>query len=123
MSYRQAAARAVDPETGQSLGSRWLDRLGRGQLARAPEEWQLRALAAFLDADLDVVQGLADRQWLEFDVAQLSLGARNDWVLYLERRGMSEADRAELRVQVTEFVRRQERRPCEEDPGAGEAHA
>jgi hypothetical protein len=34
LSFRDLAGRAVDPESGQSLGFQWLDRLAKNQIAR-----------------------------------------------------------------------------------------
>lgn len=120
LSYRRMSVRAIDPETGHRLGFQWLGKLIAGGLSKAPDPWQLRALAAALGVNADLVKGLAARQWLEYEVAQVTLGA-NDWALYLQLRDLPEADKETLRVLVHQFVRRQEEQ--ERTEGAGEARA
>jgi hypothetical protein len=120
LSYRRVAVRAADPETGQRLGFQWISKLAVGGLSKAPDPWQLRALAAGLGVPVDLVKGLAARQWLDYEVAQVTLGDA-DWAFYVQARGLPEADKATLRVLVHEFVRRQEQR--ERDGTAGEARA
>jgi len=115
LSYRRLAARAVDPQTGHRLGYQWLANLGAGGLSKAPDAWQLRALAAALGVPAEVIKGLAARQWLEYEVAQLALGP-NDWALYLQLRDLPDADKETLRVLVHEFIRRQE----EQEKGGGQ---
>ena len=120
LSLRRMSARAIDPETDHRLGFQWLGKLTTGGLSKAPEPWQLRALAAALGVSADLVKGLAARQWLEYEVAQVTLGT-HDWALYLQLKDLPEADKETLRVLVHQFVRRQEER--ERGEGAGEAHA
>jgi len=120
LSYRRMSVRAIDPETGQRLGFQWLGKLAAGGLSKAPDPWQLRALAAALGVPGEVVKGLAARQWLEYEVAQVTLGT-NDWALYVQARDLPEGDKETLRVLVHEFVRRQEKR--EKGGMAGEARA
>lgn len=120
LSYRRVAVRAVDPETGQRLGFQWISKLAAGGLPKAPDPWQLRALAAGLGVAADLVKGLAARQWLDYEVAQITLGD-TDWAFYVQARGLPESDKATLRVLVQEFVRRQEER--EHGETAGEAPA
>lgn len=120
VSYRDLADRAVDPGTRQSLGFQWLDRLANNQIAKAPDPWQLRALAAALGVDADVVKALAARQWLEYESKQLSLGTPWDWVLYPQVRDMPEADQATLRLIVVAFIRRQAQREAQEEADAGD---
>lgn len=120
LSYRRVAVRAVDPGSGQRLGFQWIGKLAAGGLPKAPDPWQLRALAAGLGVPVDLVKELAARQWLDYEVAQITLGD-TDWAFYVQARGLPEADKATLRVLVQEFVRRQERR--ERDGRAGEARA
>jgi hypothetical protein len=110
LSYSRLAARAVDSETGHALGSQWLALLAKKKLTEAPGAWQVRALAAGLDVDPDMISGLAARQWLEFEVAQVTLGRPYDWALYLRRRDLDEGARAALDDVVTRFIRRQESR-------------
>lgn len=120
LSYRRVAVRAADPASGHRLGFQWISKLAGGGLPRAPEPWQLRALAAGLGVPGDLVKELAARQWLDYEVAQITLGD-TDWAFYVQARGLPEADKATLRVLVQEFVRRQERRG--RDGRAGEARA
>jgi hypothetical protein len=120
LSYRRLSVRAIDPETGHRLGFQWLGKLAAAGLSKAPDPWQLRALAAGLGVSAEVVKGLAARQWLEYEVAQITLGA-NDWALYLQLRDLPDGDKETLRVLVHQFVRRQEER--ERHEGAGEARA
>jgi hypothetical protein len=68
----------------------------------------------------DLVKGLAAQQWLEYEVAQFTLGT-NDWALYLQLKDLPDPDKETLRVLVHQFIRRQEER--EKNEGAGEAHA
>jgi hypothetical protein len=120
LSYRRLSVRATDPETGHRLGFQWLGKLMSGGLSKAPDPWQLRALAAALGVNADLIKGLAARQWLEYEVAQVNLGS-HDWALYLQLRDLPEGDKETLRVLVHQFIRRQEER--ERAAGAGEAHA
>jgi hypothetical protein len=123
LSYPRLAERAIDPDTGHTLGFQWLARLAEGQLAKAPDAWQLRALAVGLNVDPDMIKGLAARQWLEFEVAQVSLGAPYEWALYLEQRGLSPEETEALRLEVTRFIRRQESKLHDKGEGSDEAHA
>jgi hypothetical protein len=120
LSYRRMSVRATDPQTGHRLEFQWLNKLASGGLAKAPDPWQLRALAAGLGVPGEVVKDLAARQWLEYEVAQITFGP-HDWALYLELRDLPEQDKETLRVIVREFIRRQEER--EKSGEAGEAGA
>lgn len=118
LSLRRMSVRAIDPETGQRLGFQWLGKLTAGGLSKAPDPWQLRALAAALGVHDDVIKDLAARQWLEYEVAQVALGP-TEWALYLQFRGLPEDDQETLRVLVHRFVRRQE----QHEKGASEGDA
>jgi hypothetical protein len=120
LSLRRLSVRAIDPDTGHRLGFQWLGKLTTGGLSKAPDPWQLRALAASLGVAADLVKGLAARQWLEYEVAQVTLGA-HDWALYLQLKDLPDPDKETLRVLVHQFIRRQEER--EKNEGAGEARA
>lgn len=120
LSLRRMSVRAIDPATGHRLGFQWLGKLTTGGLSKAPDPWQLRALAAALGVPDDVIKGLAALQWLEYEVAQVALGTK-EWALYLQVRDLPEPDQETLRVLVHEFVRRQEER--EKGESAGDAHA
>ncbi|MDQ2876430.1 MAG: hypothetical protein M3Y33_17170 [Actinomycetota bacterium] len=109
LSFRRVAVRATDPETGQRLGFQWISKLAGGGLSKAPDPWQLRALAAGLGVPDDAVKELAARQWLDYEVAQVALGD-TDWAFYLQARDLPDEDKETLRVLVREFVRRQEGR-------------
>lgn len=117
LSYRALSLKAIDPDTGHRLGHQWLNKFGT--LSKAPDPWQLRALAAALDVPAEVVKGLAARQWLQYEVAQVGLGSPHDWALYLQLKDLPEQDKATMRVIVREFIRRQEQKSEE----AGEAPA
>jgi len=103
-SFREIAKLAIDPDSGDAVGFQWLDRLANNQIAKCPDPWQLRALAAGLDVALDVVKDLAARQWVQYESRQLSLGTPWDWVLYPQVRGMSEEDQETLRQVVVAFI-------------------
>jgi hypothetical protein len=120
LSLRRMSVRAIDPATGHRLGFQWLGKLTTGGLSKAPDPWQLRALAAALGVPDDVIKGLAALQWLEYEVAQVAFGTK-EWALYLQVRDLPEPDQETLRVLVHEFVRRQEER--EKGESAGDAHA
>jgi hypothetical protein len=120
LSLRRMSVRAIDPENGHRLGFQWLGKLAAGGLSKAPDPWQLRALAAALGVPGEVVKGLAARQWLEYEVAQVALGSK-EWALYLQLRELPDGDKETLRILVHEFVRRQEER--EKGESAGDAHA
>jgi hypothetical protein len=120
LSLRRMSERAIDPETGHKLGFQWLGKLTTGGLSNAPDPWQLRALAAALGLSADLVKGLAARQWLEYEVAQVTLGT-NDWALYLQLKDLPDADKETLRVLVHQFVRRQEERDKGERTGEARA--
>jgi len=107
LSYRRLALRSIDPDSGERVSFQWLDKLATGGQSKSPDPWQLRALAAGLDVPPEVVKGLAARQWLDFEVAQVAMGP-GDWALYVQLRGLPEEDKETLRVLVSEFVRRQE---------------
>jgi hypothetical protein len=107
LSYRDVSFRAVDPQTGQRLPFQWINKLARNQHSKAPEAWQLRALARGLGVREDVTKALAARQWLDYEVARAPLGAR-DYALYLQWQDLPEENKEALRVLVEEFVRHQE---------------
>ena len=109
LSYRELAERAADPATGHRLGFQWLAKLGAGGLAKAPDPWQLRALAAALGVPGEVIKDLAARQWLELEVATLRLGPR-DFALYVQWVGLPDDDKEALAVVVHTFLRHQEER-------------
>jgi hypothetical protein len=111
LSRRRLADKAIDPETGETLGFQWIDRLANNQLSRAPSPKQLRALAAALGADPDIIKGLAARQWLDFEPVQLSLGKPSDWVLTVRQRNMSEEKQAELNRLVMALIQAMEDHP------------
>lgn len=71
--------RARDPETGESLHNQWVIDLIGGKVARAPEQWRLRALAEAMASSgdtgskaeryrqhLGAIRRLAAAQWLGF---------------------------------------------------------
>lgn len=98
LSYRDLAARAIDPVTGQAvLGYQWLDRLAHNQLSRAPTASQLRALAAALETEPQVIKALAARQWLDYEPQQTLPGTAAP-------ESLSQSQRDALRRIVAEFV-------------------
>jgi transcriptional regulator with XRE-family HTH domain len=109
LSYRELAERAIDPATGHQLGFQWLAKLEAHGVAKAPDPWQLRALAAALGVPDEMTKDLAARQWLEYEVATLRLGDR-DFALYVQLRDLAEEDKETLRLLVHRFVQRQEER-------------
>lgn len=121
LSFRRIAVRAIDPASGQRLGFQWISKLAGGGMSKAPDPWQLRALAAGLGVPEDAIKELAARQWLDYEVAQVALGD-TDWAFYLQARDLPEEDKTTLRVLVHEFVRRQEER-ARKGGSAGEARA
>jgi hypothetical protein len=116
MSYRDVSFRAIDPGTRQRLPFQWIHKLARNQLSKTPEAWQLCALAQGLEAPEDVIKALAARQWLDYEVATLSLGP-GDFALYLQWRDLPAENKEALRVLVQQFVRQQEKKRREREAG------
>ncbi|RKS78602.1 hypothetical protein BZB76_0019 [Actinomadura pelletieri DSM 43383] len=121
LSYRRMAVRATDPQSGQTLGFQWISKLAAGQVAKAPEPWQMRALAAAMEVPEELVKTLAARQWLEYEISEIRLGS-DEWILFRLARDLPDEDKRMLRRMAEEFVRRQTRRlsepPDDADTGA-----
>lgn len=119
LSYRRMAVRAIDPVTGQTLGFQWISKLAAGQVAKAPEPWQMRALAAAMEVPDQLVKTLAARQWLEYEISEVRLGS-DEWILFRLAKDLPDEDKRMLRRMAEEFVRRQNRRlnhPPDADTG------
>ncbi|TDC79741.1 hypothetical protein [Actinomadura sp. 7K507] len=116
LSYRRMAVRAIDPVTEQHLGFQWISKLAAGQVAKAPEPWQMRALAAAMDVPEDMVKTLAARQWLEYEISEVRLGS-DEWILFRLAHDLPDEDKRMLRRMAEEFVHRQNRR-LDEPPDA-----
>jgi hypothetical protein len=116
VSYRRLAVTAIDPVTNAKLGFQWISKLAAGQIPRAPEPWQLRALAAALQVPEEAVKELAARQWLEYEVGEVRLSA-DEWILFRLARDLPDEDKQMLRRMAEEFVRRQQQR-SDEPPNA-----
>jgi hypothetical protein len=119
VTFRHLAVKAVDPETKRRLVFQWLDRLANHQIAKAPEPWQLRALAAALSVDADVVKALAALQWLEYEPRQLSLGDPWNWALWAQAKGLPEDEQELLNHIVVGFLNRQSAQRQAQDGAAG----
>lgn len=108
LSYRRMALRAVDPTTERTLGFRWLSKLAAREIAKAPEPWQLRAVATALEVPVEVVQELAARQWFDFEVGEVRLGP-DELVFFRVVKDLPEEKKNLLRELAAEFVRDQRR--------------
>lgn len=60
---RTFAARAVDPDTGTTVGKDTINKIRHGTAPRMPEDGKLRAIAAALRAPYDSVRQAALAQW------------------------------------------------------------
>ena len=60
---RTLAARAVDPDTGNTVGKDTINKIRHGTAPRMPEDGKLRALAAALRAPYNSVRQAAVAQW------------------------------------------------------------
>ncbi|MCW2876749.1 MAG: hypothetical protein JWQ95_849 [Sphaerisporangium sp.] len=78
LSHNQMAKQGRDPDTGNQILVQWLLEMIAGHVARAPELWRLRALAAAMASGddpgrdveqyrqrLDLIRRLAAVQWFE----------------------------------------------------------
>lgn len=78
LSHNQLAKRGRDPESGNRILVQWLLDMVNGEVARAPELWRLRALAAALATreggsvdlesfrrELGIIKKLAAAQWFD----------------------------------------------------------
>ncbi|MFE2352243.1 hypothetical protein [Kitasatospora cineracea] len=72
LSFRQIAARSIDPRTGEGPKLSWLNDLSKNALNRAPEAHMLRALSVGLGYPLVQVQAAAAEQFLEYTSDELS---------------------------------------------------
>ena len=63
-SYGQLEQRAIDPETGASVGHSQLQKLARGHVKRIPDIGHLAAIAAALDVPCETVWLAAVLQWM-----------------------------------------------------------
>lgn len=71
-SYRRLAARAIDPETGESISWQYMQKLVTNPPAAAPNPKQMRALAAGLGkSERRIKEAVAD-QWLEYQATELA---------------------------------------------------
>lgn len=70
-SLREFAEKCHEPQGDRTLVHSWIDQLVHGRMARAPELWRLRALAAGMGVPLQALTELAAVQWLGVEVAEL----------------------------------------------------
>lgn len=94
MSKSAFLSRCVDPQDPSTvLYPQWFDTLlsGRGPM---PELWRLRALAAGMGVEVDLLKRLAAAQWLELEEFRAPGG---DVILIPVRPGLSEAARRRVR--------------------------
>lgn len=64
---RAFAARAVDPDTGTTIGKDTINKIKHGTAPRMPEDGKLRAIAAALRAPYESVRQAAMNQWFPDD--------------------------------------------------------
>jgi hypothetical protein len=60
---RTLAARAIDPDTGETIGKDTINKIRHGTAPRMPEDGKLRAIAAALRAPYESVRQAALIQW------------------------------------------------------------
>lgn len=101
-SIRTLAARAVDPETGFALQHGYISSLVKTQVAKAPEIWRLRALAAAMKVPARMLAELAAMQWLGVEVAEVG---GEDWVAVTLPAGLSEEERQRFIAMAEDIAR------------------
>ncbi|GAA3417741.1 hypothetical protein GCM10018952_50820 [Streptosporangium vulgare] len=88
LSLRELAEKCRDPQSDRTLIYSWIDSLVHGRMARAPEVWRLRALAAGMGVPTQRLAELSAVQWLGVDVAEVAAGDRS-WVAVTVPPGLS----------------------------------
>lgn len=68
---RSLAARAIDPETGTTMGKDTINKIRHGTAPRMPDDGKLRAIAAALRAPYDSVRQAAVAEWFPDDARSL----------------------------------------------------
>ncbi|RRQ81504.1 hypothetical protein [Streptomyces griseofuscus] len=71
-SYGRLAARAVDPETGETVSKPYLQRVVKNPPANPPTVPMMRAIATALSKPFRRVQEATARQWLQYEATELS---------------------------------------------------
>ncbi|TQS29159.1 hypothetical protein [Microbispora sp. KK1-11] len=104
ISYITLASRCEDPITGQSLTDQWIRDVASGRLKRTPDLWRLRALAAGMGVDLDVVRALAIEQYLDYEVATVQTGD-TEWVTVSVPASLTEEERRRVAEMAAEIAR------------------
>lgn len=94
--YKQLAARAIDPETGQRASLSLIHDLARDKVDRMPYDYHLRAIAVALSKPYEQVRRAAIAQWLPADDG--SADAERDELVTQLRQLRELADRVEARV-------------------------
>lgn len=98
MSQNAFVVRCVDPlDRTHVIYNQWMDRLLAGQ-GPMPELWRLRALAAGMGVDLDVVRKMAIAQWLDFEIEEVK--GDSEVIIVPLKRPVTEARRARIRRMV-----------------------
>jgi hypothetical protein len=110
ISYKTLAARSEDPVTGQQVTDQWIRDVVSGRLKRTPDLWRLRALAAGMSADLDVVRALAIEQYLDYEVATVQTGSA-EWVTVSVPASLTEAERRRVAEMAAEIARMMDKSP------------
>ncbi|WP_431897821.1 hypothetical protein [Nonomuraea sp. bgisy101] len=105
-SERALARRAIDPETGFTLQHGWINQLAQNRVARAPELWRLRALAAAVQKPARMLAELAAAQWLGVEVAEVPQAGGDDWVAVTVPPDMTPEERERFVLFAQDIVRR-----------------
>lgn len=71
-SYGRLAARAIDPDTGETVSKAHLQRIVKTPPANPPTPPMMRAIAAALRIPLRRVQEATARQWLQYEATELA---------------------------------------------------
>lgn len=100
--------RSVDAETGERLSPGYLNDLARGRVIRAPEPWQLRALAAMLRMPLTIIQAAAADQYLNYVAESVQSLDGDTQIIVAYAAGLSEEERRKLRRMVQLWAEREE---------------
>jgi transcriptional regulator with XRE-family HTH domain len=79
------AARAVDPESGVTVKSGWINRLEQGDPVKAPGYEELCALAAACDLPVERLQDAAGQQFFGIDPVWSSSGEAKAFVRRVDR--------------------------------------
>jgi len=108
-SYGKLAARAIDPETGETVSKAYLQRVVKNPPVNPPSVPMMRAIATALRKPFRHVQEATARQWLMYEATELAGYGDTVRIIVSHLAGMpdSEKRRWQAMIEAAEKARRE----------------